>query len=113
MNFEKYARRILTIAEASEGTNRFSRKQKQTGFENKKGNMIMVRVEKAEFGQLNDKRYVLPDGISSAPYGHKDFQYIENFKCEALGNLTVHKLYNTTKIICLGLSREFLLETKE
>ena len=92
MNFEKYARRILTIVEAREGTNRFSKKQKQTRFENKKGNMIMVTVEKAEFGQLNDKRYVLPDGISSLPYGHKDLEYIENFKCETLGNLTAQKI---------------------
>ena len=59
-------------------------KQKQTRFENKKGNMIMVTVEKAEFGQLNDKRYVMTDGISSLPYGHKDLEYIENFKCETL-----------------------------
>ena len=84
MNFEKYARPILTIAKAREGTNRFSKKQKQTRFENKKGNMIMVTVEKAEFGQLNDERYVLTDGISSLPYGHKDLEYIENFKCETL-----------------------------
>ena len=32
--------------------------------------MIMFKVEKAELGQLNDKRYVLSDGISSLPYGH-------------------------------------------
>ena len=44
----------------------------------------MVTVEKAEFGQLNDKRYVLPDGISSLPYEHKDLEYIEDFKCETL-----------------------------
>ena len=80
MNFEKYAGRILTINEVRDGTNRFSKKQKQTRFENKKGNMIMVTVKKAEFGQLNDKRYVLPDSISSLPYGHKDLEYIE--KCE-------------------------------
>ena len=92
MNFENYARRILTVAEVREGTNRFSKKQKQTRFENKKGNMIMITVEKAEFGQLNDKRYVLPDGISSLPSGHKDLEYIENFKCETLGNLTAQKI---------------------
>ena len=52
----------------------------------------MVTVEKAKFGQLNDKRYVLPDGISSLPYGHKDLEYIENFKCENLGNLTAQNI---------------------
>ena len=52
----------------------------------------MATVEKAEFGQLNNKRYVLPDGISSLPYGHKNLEYIENFKCETLGNLTAQKV---------------------
>ena len=50
MNFEKYAGGILTIYEAREGVNKFSKKQKQTRFQNKKGNMIMVTVEKVEFG---------------------------------------------------------------
>ena len=52
----------------------------------------MVTVEKAEFGQLDDNRYVLPDGISSFHYGHKDLEYIENFKCETLENLTAQKI---------------------
>ena len=42
----------------------------------------MVTIEICEFGQLNDKRYILPDGISSFPYGHKDIKFIENFKDE-------------------------------
>ena len=82
MDFDKYAGRILTIEDAHEGTNRFTNKQKQTRFQNKKGNMIMVTIEKCEFGQLNDKQYILCDGISSIPYGHKDLVPIENFKNE-------------------------------
>ena len=50
----------------------------------------MVTTEKCEFGQLNDKRYILPDGISSLPYGHKDLKFIENFKDEI--SLTPEKL---------------------
>ena len=42
--------------------------------------MIMVTVEKPGFGQLNDKRYILPDGICSLPYGHKDLEEISKFK---------------------------------
>ena len=34
----------------------------------------MVTVEKCEFGQLSDKRYVHPDGVFSLPYGHKDLE---------------------------------------
>ena len=82
MDFDKYASRILTIEDAREGTNRFANKQKQTRFQNNKGNMIMVTIEKIEFGQLNDKRYALCDGISSLPYRHKDLIPTENFKKE-------------------------------
>ena len=82
MDFDKYASRILTIEDAREGTNRFANKQKQARFQNNKGNMIMVTIEKREFGQLNDKRYALCDGISCLPYRHKDLIPIENFKKE-------------------------------
>ena len=37
MNFEKYAGRILTIDEAREGTNRFSKKIKTDEIRNQKG----------------------------------------------------------------------------
>ena len=42
----------------------------------------MVTIEKNEFGQLNDKQYILCDGFSSLPYRHKDLIPIENFKKE-------------------------------
>ena len=50
----------------------------------------MVTTENCEFGQLNDKRHILPDGISSLPYRYKDLKYIENFKDEI--SLTPEKL---------------------
>ena len=50
----------------------------------------MVTIEKCEFGQLNDKRYILPGGISSLPYGLKDLTFIEDFKDEI--SLTPEKL---------------------
>ena len=71
MNFHKYASRITSIDDARNETNRFAKKNKQTRFHNKKGNMIMVTVEKSEFGQSKNKRYLFPDGISSLPHGHK------------------------------------------
>ena len=55
MDFDEYASRILTTEEAREGINRFANEQKQTRFQNKKGNMIMVTIQKCEIGQLNDK----------------------------------------------------------
>ena len=59
MNFDNYSSCILTIKEAKEGSSRFAKKQKQTCFQNKKGNMVMVTIEKCEFGQLNDKRHLI------------------------------------------------------
>ena len=82
MDCGKYKGSILTIEQARGGTNRFANKQKQTIFQNKKGNMIMVTIEKCKFGQLNDRRYILFDGISSIPYEHKDLIPIENFQNE-------------------------------
>ena len=82
MDFNNYANHILTVEEAEEDSRRFAKKKKQIRFQNTKGNMVMVTIEKCEFGQLNDKQYILPDGISSLPYGHKDLTFIENFKCE-------------------------------
>ena len=46
MDFDNYAGRILTIEDSREGTNRFANKQKQTRSQNKKGNMVMVTIEK-------------------------------------------------------------------
>ena len=82
MDFDNYASRILTMEEVEEGSRRFAKKQKHTRFQNTKGNMVMVTIENFKFGQLSNKRYVLPDGISSLLYGHKDLTFIESFKDE-------------------------------
>ena len=46
MDFDNYAGRILTIEDTREGTKRLANKQKETRSQNKKGNMIMVTIEK-------------------------------------------------------------------
>ena len=91
MDFDNYASRILTLEEAEEGTKRFSKKQKQTRFQNKKSNMVMVTIDKSEFGQLNNTRYILPDRISSLPNRHLALSHIETFK-ESLFALNPKKL---------------------
>ena len=55
----------------------------------------MVTIEKCEFGQLDDNRHILPDGISSLPYGDKDIKFMENFKDEI--SLTPEKLIKYQK----------------
>ena len=105
MDFDNYTSRILTLEEAEKETERFSKKQKQTRFQNKKGNMVMVTINKSEFGQLNDKRYILPDRSSSFPYRHLTLSHIESFK-ETLFSLNAEKLITHQKLIYLDLNRE-------
>ena len=64
MDFDNHVSSIFTLEEAKEGSKRFAKQQKQTHFWNKKGNMVMVTISKCEFGQLNDKNYMLPNVIS-------------------------------------------------
>ena len=80
VDFDMCAGHIVTAEDAREGTNRFSKKQKQTRIQKKKGNMIMVTIEKRKFGQLSNKRHILCDGISPLLYRH--LGPIENFKKE-------------------------------
>ena len=42
--------------------------------------MVMVTIEKCEFGQLNVKRYILPNVVKSLPHRHIDLQFIEELK---------------------------------
>ena len=67
----------------------------------------MVTIEKTEFGQLNDKRYILPDGISSFSYEHKDLGSLE-----AEYFLLLKNLLNVIRIIFLNLNKEFYNVTK-
>ena len=91
MDFGIYTSRILTLEEAEKGTKRFSKKQKRTRFQNKKGNMVMVTIDKSEFGELDDKHCILPDGIISLPYGHLAMSHVETFK-ESLFPLNPEKI---------------------
>ena len=111
MDFDNYACRILTLEEAEEVTKRFSKKQKQTRFQNKKGNMVMVTIDKSKFEQLNDKRYTLPDGINSLPYGHLALSHIGTFK-ESLFPLNPEKIITHRKYN-LHRFEQGILETNE
>ena len=80
MDFDNYAGRILHTGEAREGANRFATKNKEARFRNKKSNTYMVTIEKSEFGQLNNKRYLSCHSILSLSYGHQDLNAITEFK---------------------------------
>ena len=70
----------------------------------------MVTIEKCEFGQLNDKIFILRYGISSFPCGHKDLKFIENFKDEI--SLTPEKLIKYHKDNLLRFEQGILQSNK-
>ena len=55
------------MEEAKEDMRPFAKKQKQTRFQNKKGNMVMIPIKKCQFRQLSDKSYIPPDGYQFTP----------------------------------------------
>ena len=65
----------------------------------------MVTSDKSEFGQLNDKRYILPDGMSSLQYGHLALSHIESFK-ESLFPLNPEKIIKYHKYNLLRFEQE-------
>ena len=46
----------------------------------KKGEMTTHKIVKTKFSQLNDKRFYLPNGILSLPFGHLSLMEIDNHK---------------------------------
>ena len=71
----------------------------------------MVMIDKSNFGQLNDKRYILPDGMSSLPYGHINLSYIEACK-ESLFSLNPEKIIKYHKYNLLRFEQG-ILESNE
>ena len=69
MNFESFASRIMDIKEYA-WSQKIPSKLKQMRFQIKSTNMRLTNVNRTQFAGLNDKRYYLPDGITSLPYGH-------------------------------------------
>ena len=46
----------------------------------KKGEMTTHKIVNTKFSQLNDKRFYLPNGILSLPFGHLSLMEIDNHK---------------------------------
>ena len=78
MDFHNYADRILHNDKAKEGAKRFAKKNKHVS-KTRKVTCTWI-LSKSEFGQLNDKRYLSCDGISSLPFWYQDLQAITEFK---------------------------------
>ena len=69
MNLESFASRIMDIKEYT-WSQKVPAKLRQMRFQIKNTNMRLTSVNRTQFAGLNDKRYYLPDGITSLPYGH-------------------------------------------
>ena len=69
MNFESSASRIMDVREFTY-SGKPSKKIKQMRFQLKTTDIKLIETYKMQFAGLNDKRYYLPDGITSLPYGH-------------------------------------------
>ena len=69
MNFESFASRIMDIKEYT-WFQKIPAKLRQMRFQIKNTNMRLTSVNRTQFAGLNDKRYYLPNGITSLPYGH-------------------------------------------
>ena len=69
MNFESFSTRIMDTREFSLAQKK-SKKLIQNRFKLSKTTMHFKEELKVQFAALNDKRYYLPDGVTSLPYGH-------------------------------------------
>ena len=69
MNFESFASRIMDCKEYT-NVQKKAKSLKQTRFKLSKTTMKIKEEVKTQFASLNDKRYYLPDGVTSLPYGH-------------------------------------------
>ena len=69
MDFESFVSRIMDTKEYTY-VQKKAKSLKQTRFKLSKTSMKFKKELKTQFAGLNDKRYYLPDGVTSLPYGH-------------------------------------------
>ena len=69
MNFESFSSKIIDTREYTFAQKK-SQSLKQSTFKLSKTTIHFKEELKVQFAGLNDKRYYLPDGVTSLPYGH-------------------------------------------
>ena len=87
MNFRVYFNEFLTTDNKLE-------KIQQRRFQVTNESMQMKSVCKIQFGQLNDKRFYLSNGIVSLPFGHRS---LEKLRKEKHKYPDIHKVIQTKK----------------
>ena len=53
-------------------SNKKALRHKMRGIKSKKHEILTYESDKRSLFDLDDKRYILDDGINTLPYGHKD-----------------------------------------
>ena len=79
MDFESFASRIMDTKEYTKAQKQ-AKTLKQARFKLSKTSMNFTEEYKIQFAGLNDKRYYLPDGITSLPYGYFLLEEIDKKK---------------------------------
>ena len=78
MEFENYSKQINSIKEIETFSQLTQENQKQNRFSIKRDEMVLEKIEKSKFAQINDKRYYFSDRIVSLsffqPYLHETVQ---------------------------------------
>ena len=78
MEFENYSKQINSIKKIETFSQLTQENQKQNRFSIKRDEMVLEKIEKSNFAQINDKRYYFSDRIVSLsffqPYLHETVQ---------------------------------------
>ena len=82
MEFENYAKRINSVKGIETFGQNLPEKQKQNRFAIKQNEMVLKKIEKSKFAQINDKQYYFSDGIVSLPFSHHLLHEINQLKKE-------------------------------
>ena len=88
MDFDSYSERLADLNEFSKEFLKKPKKIDQKRFQIINESMQMKSVSKIQFGQLNNKRFFLLNGLISLPYGHP---YLQDLKKEKHKYRAIHK----------------------
>ena len=99
MEFEDYAKRISLIREIETFVQLPKEKHKKNTFTIKNNEMVLEKIEKSKFAQINDKRYYFSDGIVCLPFSHPFLKEIVNFKREKKQTIEVFSQKEKHKFI--------------
>ena len=97
MDFDSYSNRLSDLTEYFNEfltTDNKLEKIQQRRFQVTNESMQMKSVCKIQFGQLNDKRFYLSNGILSLPFGHRSLEKLRKRKHKYPD---IHKVIQTKK----------------